>query len=477
MTLRPKRWTTIALVTVVLACVPFVSTQANHPEFYSYDDLTQIVQEWEQLGAKIEVPVTTEGGRDVYLVKVGNGPFTIMFSSVLHANEPSGSEAFIRFVWALLGRQDPSFEKPTLPGVHPNAPVFKALRNPEVRAELLSRVTIVGFPMMDPDGFANDHTRDFMANTDYQTKLTEQSAALDYALDRYEPDLYLDSHGGPDSPDLNIGLVEPLGTPQAVIGESRRAAAIAWKAAAAHDISLAYFEEHFLEIVLGQHDEPFASADEIYWNSISKLLPLTQESYQLEGLPAVYTETVGLQSADPSISISEGASAQEVTMAGLAFEYSGLLSGERPEKLVAGPADGPLQVKVTEPAHRFFAAVRWKSALQDYDLQLLDEGGEVVAESAAQASDPYGHASRSRALFVENLPAGAYELVAIPRIEGLDDGAVVRANWRVDDRGSRSLRGILDEDADVRLCLEGQTAYGSVVASTPQTERLGSPKC
>jgi len=477
MTLRSVRTTILAIVVVVVSLVPLAPTQADHPRFYSYDDLAKIVHEWERLGAEVDVPVVTEDDRDVYLVKVGNGPFTIMFSNVLHANEPSGSEAFIRFVWALLGRQGPSFEKPTLPGVKPNAPVFRALRNPKMRAELLSRVTIVGFPMMDPDGFENDHTRDFMANTDYSTKLTEQSAALEYALDRYEPDLYIDSHGGPDSPDLNIGLVEPLATEGAVIHESRRAAAIAWRAATARDISLAYFEEHFFEIVLGQHGEPFASADEIYWNSVSKLLPLTQESYQLEGLPAVYTETVGLQSVDPSISISEGASAQEVTMAGLAFEYSGLVSGERPEKLVAPAADGPLRVRLASPARRFFATVRWKSALQDYDLRLLDAAGEVVAESTAPASDPYSYAARSRAIFVERLSAGTYELVATPTAEGLDDEAIVRTNWRVADRGRSRLQGILDEHAEVRLCLEGQTAYGSATSSTPQTERLGSPKC
>ena len=454
-----------------------MSSSAHHAPFYTYEDLTRFVERWETLGADVEVPVTTEGGRNVYLVKVGHGPFTILYSNVLHANEPSGSEAFIRFVWSVLGRQAPTFEKPTLPGVRPSAPLFKAMSDPRVRRELLSRVTIVGFPMMDPDGFENEHTRDFMANTDYSTKVTEQSAALEYALEKYEPDLYLDSHGGPDEPALNIGLVEPLATEADVIRESRRAAGIAWKSAAALGISISYFEEHFMEIVLGQHDEPFASGDEVYWNSVSKVLPFTQESYQLEGLPAVYTETVGLQSTDPVISISEGASAQQVTMTGLAFEYAGLLSAERPHKKVASPLEGPMRIRIASPARRFYAAVRWKSPAQDYSLELLDVDGEVIASSQAEPQDPYGYAAKSRAVFLPRLAAGEYRLVAAARVPGADDGAAMRAHWRVADEEDWNLEGILDHDVKVKLCLDEQTAWGETTSQTEQTERLGSPKC
>ena len=458
-----------------LMALSVLPARAHHPEYSSYQDLIGIVAEWQAMGATIYVPATSENGRAVYLVEVGTGPITILYSNVLHAEEPSGSEAFIRFVYALLGDMGPTFAHEVLPGVVPGAPLYAALADPAARAALLARVKIVGFPMMDPDGFDNNHTRDFMANTDYATKITEQSAALEWAVETFEPDLYLDSHGGPDSPDLNIGLVEPIATEPATLSQSRRAAETSWRVAAGIGASVAYFEEHIFEIILGTHDEPFASADETYWTSISKGLPVTQASYQLEGLPAVYTETVGLQSVDPSISISAGASAQQTVMAGLAFEAAGMLTGQVPQKTLDEPATGRV-IELATAATDFFAAVRWKLSGQDYELRLVDDAGAVVAGSGFDAAHPATAGSRSRAIEVASLPAGRYTLEAIPRIPLVDDDSTLRAVWRTADPNPWSLGEIADADADVRLCLSG-TAYGDLMRSSDVTAGLASRRC
>jgi hypothetical protein len=464
---------------------------ATHPRFHDYEDLVRVMGEWRARGVKVEAPVTSEEGRKIFLAKVGNGPFTILYTNLLHAEEPSGTEAFIRFVWALLGQQRSSFGYPSpgnrgatkvrvLPGVEPSAPIFKALASNRIRQELLDRVTIIGFPMLDPDGLEADHARDGRTNTDYATKLTPQSAAIEYAVNKYKPDLMLDSHGGPPEPELNIGLVEPAMAERAVLRESRRAAAISWRAASARGVDVSYWEEG------PEGDEPIASYREIYWTAVSKLLPLTQEWYQTEGLPVVYTETVscpqercpgGGSYGDNVIDISEGASAQQLTMMGLALEYSGLLSGERPQKVVEAPDPAGETIVLREAATRFFATVHWKLHSQDYELQLVDGDGEVVSGSAPDPSDPYSYPTRSRAIFVAKLPPGRYRLVATPTVPMAPDGALVRANWRIKDHSPWKLGHILDKPKVVELCLERQTAYGEAGKQTEQTRRLTSPQC
>lgn len=465
---------------------------ATHPRFHNYDDLVRVMDEWRSYGVKVEAPVESEEGRKIFLVKVGKGPFTILYTNLLHAEEITGTESFIRFVWGLLGQQKPSFGFPSsgnrggakgkvLPGVKPTAPIFKALANKRIRDELLDRVTVVGFPMLDPDGLEADHRRNSRTNIDYATKLTPQSAAIEYAVNKYKPDLMLDSHGGPPEPELNIGLVEPATADRSVIHESRRAAAIAWRAASARGVDLAYWEE-------GPEcdEEPCASFSEIYWTTISKLIPFTQEWYQTEGLPVVYTETVSCSQercpgggayGEAVIGLSEGASAQQLTMMGLALEYSGLLSRERPQKTVATPDPAGELIVLRDRATRFFATVSWKASFQDYELSLIDEDDNVIANSAREPSNPFSYQTRSRAIFMSKLPAGRYRLIATPAVPVVSDGALVRANWRIPDASSWRPGRILGSAKDVALCLDGGTAYGEAAKQNDQTRRLTSPRC
>src|SRR5262245_39081717 len=132
---------------VLLAGCPVA--RANHPEFTSYAELQALVADWAKRGAEVEVASKSQEGRDIYMVRVGSVPITLLLINELHATEPSGTESFVRLVELLLGAPAPTFAADRLPGVRPDAPLFQALADSQLRAELLRRVTIVGFPMLD----------------------------------------------------------------------------------------------------------------------------------------------------------------------------------------------------------------------------------------------------------------------------------------------------------------------------------------
>jgi hypothetical protein len=449
---------------------------AEEQQLTSYADVQRFAVSWAQRGAHVEIAATSKQGRGIPMIAIGTGPIAIVLSNELHANEPASTEAFVRFAELLLGNDAPTFASEVLPGVVPTAPMFRALRDPAVRAELLRRVTIVGFPMLDPDGAENDHTRDQLANSDWATKLTAQSAALDVAMTKYDADLMLDSHGGPDSPDLNVGLIQPKGTEPPIVSASQRAAAVLWRSADALGMKLAYFQEWPFQLLLGTHAEPFASLDEAYYESLSTA-PLTQQSYQLDGIPAAYTETVGLQSVNPSISISEGASAQEATMAGLVLEASGLLTGEVPSKRVVDVSGTTLDLP--RGATRLDAVARWPrgagralgGAGRDFVVTVTDSNGRELARSGSDSEPSLLRASR--AVTLESLPVGRYVVKATPRY-GSSEGVKLRVVWRTPDTSRRAIKGVLGDPSHVALCIRGPGTLWNQLATQSGG---GTPRC
>jgi hypothetical protein len=455
---------------------PAVPAFADHPEFTSHAELLELLPEWERLGATIEIPAVSDEGRDIPLVAVGDGPFTVLITSELHANEPSGTEAAIRLIWALLGRTDPSLAGDVWPGVTADTAFLAGLADEPTRRALLSRVTVVAFPMLDPDGAENAHTRDFLTNTDYATRITPSTAALVHAVQTYAPDLLLDLHGGPNEP-MNIGLVEPYGTEPAVIAASRAAAATAWRATVAVGAEPLFFEEHPFALMLGEHSEPFSTADEAYYAALSRGAPFTMEAFQLEGIPAVYTETVGLQSSAPEISIVAGASLQEAVAAALLYDGAGLLTNERPGKSVA-VADGTASMPLSLPfgATRLLVVVRWawQDPAQDWSLRVVDAAGAVVAEAGGGEASPY---RRSRAVAVADLPPGEYRVEALPGVDAGVASGVLRALWYEPDPGVATAPGIVDGTADPRLCLPDGSLWRDLVGTLSPTAALGTETC
>lgn len=467
----------VAAVVLALVVIAIPPAWADHPELTSYDALQAAATSWEQAGARVVRDTTSTQGREILEVAVGTGPFTLISTNELHANEPSGTEQFVRLIWALLGDLDPTFEGDVWPGIAARPPIYEALADDDIRAELLSRVTIVGFAMLDPDGAETAHTRDPQTNLDYTQRLTPTTDALLSAFARHQPDLLLDAHGGPPTI-MNIGLVEPIGVEPAVIAFSRAAAATAWRATSAVDATPEFFEEQPISLFLGVDEDPAASIDEAYYGALVRGLPLTVESVQLEGLPAVYTETIGLQSMEPEATIIAGASLQENITAALLFEGSGLLTGERPQKIVEESITGSAESTVSLPAGatRLFSTVHWEwfDPAQEWTLQLLDAAGEVVAEADADTVSPY---RRSRAIATGGLPAGEYTVRAVQQDGFPLSPSTLRTLWYVEDPTVVPLTGILDGTADVQLCLPNESVYRDLVTSLPQTSGLGAPSC
>ncbi|MFT5222332.1 MAG: hypothetical protein ACI867_000631 [Glaciecola sp.] len=469
--------TRFSAASLVLLFVASGTAHADHPEFTSYDQLVAHAAAWEDAGARVSSVATSNNGRDFLMVSVGTGPFTLISTNELHANEPSGTEQFVRLIWALLGDQGPTFEGDIWPGIAANPPILRALADDAIRAELLSRVTVVGFAMLDPDGAENAHTRDFQTNLDYSTRVTPTMAAILAALDEFNPDLLIDSHGGPPEP-MNIGLVEPIGVEPAVLAFSRAAAATAWRATEAVGAPAKFFEEQPIAMYAGQHDDPFASIDEAYYSALIRGVPLTVESLQLEGLPATYTETIGLQSVDPQVSVISGASLQQNILLALAFEGAGMLTSERPGKHVEQTDTGAFDatVELAVGATRLFTTVHWgwTDPAQDWTLELLDPAGQVVASADPDSNSPY---RRSRALAVGALDPGSYQIRATQDSGATLAGATLRTLWYESDPTAAPLEGIVDGNADVALCLPGTSVYRQLVSALPQTSGLAAPSC
>ncbi len=74
----------------------------------------------------------------------------------------------------------------------------------------------------------------------------------------------------------------------------------------------------------------------MYWGAASRAVPFTQESFQIRGIPAFFTEAFygDGSNAYPDEAFIENlfrvSSLQEVTIAGLALSMAGLTDGTRP---------------------------------------------------------------------------------------------------------------------------------------------------
>lgn len=472
-----RRALTTALALSLLAALPLVGTSAapaaQAAETYtSYAQLQDKVAYWARRGAVVDVPGRSLQGRDLYRVRLGTGPTTILVTGRLHANEPSGTEAFVRLADVLLGDARSTFSAPRLPGVQPQAPLFRALTDSGLRRELLRRVTIVGFPMMDPDGAEAGNVRNQLLNLDYTTRLSEQTRVLAATFAQFEPDLYVDLHGGPNAPDLNLGYIEPDGVEPAVRAAAIDAARTAWRAVDPLGISLAYFEEAPASLLLGQHGEPFRSVDRAYYDALTSVLPLTQQGFALQGYPSVYTETVGLQSTAPTITVLEGASAQQAALGGLALEMSGLLTRERARKVVRGP--GVFDLRLPRGARDLRVVVHWGQGVagdpsgpaQDYSVRITAAGTTTTNPVTGPSLT-----RRSRAASIAAPGAGPLRFDVAPRLAGLPDGAVVRVTWREPDPRRPARTGVLGDPRRVAYCQQDSSLWD---AALPQ---YSGPAC
>jgi hypothetical protein len=464
--------TVVAIMAAAGLPVPAVG---DHEPYTTHAQLQELLVEWEAAGAEVATVATSRQGRDIPMVRLGDGPVTVLVTAVLHANEPSGTEASVRLISLLLGDDQPTFDEPGWSTVRRSSPALRALTRPRSLDRLLQRVTLVVLPMLDPDGVSNGHTRDTSANTDYATQVTVQADAIGYVMEHHRPDLLVDLHGGPDEP-LNIGLIEPQGVEPAVRDASRDAATTLWRAADGSGIPVKYFEEHPLALITGQHGDPAASIDETYYSALARVAPLTWESLQLEGIPTVYTETVGLQSRDPQISILEGASIQQVTTLALLFDAAGLFDGVRPRKRSAtadqGAATTVVRAKREITGLRATVAWPWHSTPQDWTVRVIDERtGDVVAERAADATPAPNR--RARSVLLGALPAGRYRVEASsasPAAQG-----VLTTLWHVPAR--QRVRGVLGPAENVALCLDGESLFRTAVSATDPTAFLAAPTC
>ena len=470
-----RRAVAVALASTALLTALVTPAAGDHPEYTGHAELLELVEDWQARGAHVETAAVSREGRAIPLVRIGSGAATALVTAELHANEPSGTEAAVRLIELLLGNPAPTFREPGWPAITGKTTPARRAAAAQVVQRLLERVTVLVFPMLDPDGAEAAHRRDMQANSDYATRVTVQADAIEHAVTTYRPDLMVDLHGGPDEP-LNIGLIEPQGVEPAIVEASRAAAAVLWRSADALDVGPVYFEEHPFDSFAGVDGDPFDSADEAYYASVGRGAPLTWESLQLEGIPTVYSETVGLQSRAPQIGIFEGASIQQLTTLAALLDLGGLFDGTLPHKQTAPSDAGSATMTVDLPRGattlRAGIAWPWVSAPQDWSVRITDSAGQVVGQRLPDGTvAPY---RRSRVLTVDGLAPGRYTITAGSTAPAAA-GVLSAISWA--PGGGPAVRGVLGPAGDVRLCLDGTSLFREAATSSDHTSYLAGPSC
>lgn len=449
------------LATIILLTTALPGAVANHPALTGYDDLQQEVDAWRQEGVQVSVPETSLEGRDIYMVEMGEGPVTVLLINELHADEPASTDAFVDLVWALLGDTNRTFEDAVFPGLQRDDPVVAAFENPDLREELLDRVTIVGFPMIEPDGAENGHSGHGIGNVDYRTQVTPQAQAIRHAVETHDPDVMLDNHGtSREDTELRVGLMEAQRADEDVTEQTRVYSETMWRAASAIGVDVDYYEERPFNETTWPTDEPVQSTNAAYWDALTRFFPVSNGGYALEGIPSLFTEVKDFRGDEAIQSVLEGASIQEVVMAGLLLDVAGFTTGDAP--VARGLTPGLHLLDLPAGTTDLTARISWDQPGQDYTLTLRGPDGEVVAQTGPDPTDPVSLTGEARALYVPGpLDGGTYTLDVDPRVDRATavDGKIW---YQEPDPGTPSIDGLLDEDADVEFSNDRHTLYDTL---------------
>jgi hypothetical protein len=132
-----------ALGAVVLALPPAASAASaepgncpvkDDPSWSGWTDYAQLVEELNQIEqtskgrVQVDVAGRTTQGRDLYAARVGTGDRVLLVTSAIHGNERTGTEALLGILKDLGSSDDAATQ------------------------QLLSEVTLVAMPMVNPDG-------------------------------------------------------------------------------------------------------------------------------------------------------------------------------------------------------------------------------------------------------------------------------------------------------------------------------------
>lgn len=190
-----------------VAVLPDVSGVAFE-KIHTPEEIAAIVEGYAAFPAiAVDAIGESGGGRPLHRVVVGEGPFVLWAVGRHHGNEPTGAEAILL---ALRILADPDAE------LADDAPVI--VRDLLLHREtILSRVTFVTIPVVNPDGAAaftrgNDRTPD--PNRDYVGFHTVESQLVRDAFWEARPDLCLDLHNEGESDRFDWDSFVPVGVPE-----------------------------------------------------------------------------------------------------------------------------------------------------------------------------------------------------------------------------------------------------------------------
>ncbi|HVL87583.1 MAG TPA: DUF2817 domain-containing protein [Candidatus Thermoplasmatota archaeon] len=251
--------------------------------------------------------------RPLHEVVVGSGPHVLWTVGRHHGNEPTGAEAILLFLSILA---DPQARLPI------DAPpiLHDVLAHREL---LLSRVTFVFVPVVNPDGaaaFRRGNANGVDLNRDYAAFSQPEPRAVRDAFWTHRPDTCLDLHNEGQSPQFDWDAFAPLALPESEIQEELLAAG--WRTVYEVDAAGGFG---------GGPNENYRVGDDgvarqVVWPDAFH--PGTHDMFcSLRGAPGWTPESAISRSTDADPSHAWGTRLHMVTVASAAFAAAGFYEG------------------------------------------------------------------------------------------------------------------------------------------------------
>lgn len=144
------------------------------PTEVRHADLKKYLDELRSYGLQVREVGRSVGGREIYEMEFGRGPFKVFLWSQMHGDEPTATSALIDLYAFLLRNRD--------------LPLVKAIE---------ARLTLRAVPMLNPDGaelFQRRNLQHIDINRDARRLATPEGRLLKRLRDEWKPDLGFNLH-------------------------------------------------------------------------------------------------------------------------------------------------------------------------------------------------------------------------------------------------------------------------------------------
>ncbi|OAD92340.1 hypothetical protein A7A78_00005 [Aequorivita soesokkakensis] len=193
-----------------------------------------------KLDYEISVSGISEMGKDIPLIKIGNGPKIVLGWSQMHGNESTTTKAIFDFLKFISQKE-----------------VFQS----EIR-QFLETYTFYIFPMLNPDGaelYTRENANEIDLNRDAQNLSQSESRCLRDTFERLKPSLCLNLHdqrsiyGFKNGKSAAVSFLSPAADANRKVTEAR-------KIAMSQIAKMSHFLQKYIPGQIGRYDDSFNNA-------------------------------------------------------------------------------------------------------------------------------------------------------------------------------------------------------------------------